>query len=513
MTTARKAPSTFSSFVPPRLAEVESELFVRRDQLHASLLAVEADTLGWDTVNAIRLPQVNAEMLKSDRSPKAFDITMQPTWTLTGSFGPWYLVRGGSGSIVFLRTPLTSATMTFNGAKLSFTDGWASIAIKLQYLPQPPKPADESWNAVEDRDGTPQYLASDDTARSQDDPAVVIQNINYGDAHPDETQKALFAGALASWFTANLAQFTYVFSVVNLNALAASGEFQWLKPTYTSYAYFNGADDDSSYFGVLNMTSGAQPEGLTNQLPPAAIPVGCAGAVLISNNNFLRQMVMPGLTKSFTKATESSFILTGAGKVIESVGDITLDDITVDGIGYTPTMQSFTLQVVGDEVQISTLTKVGISPGIDVFITATEYFTVALVNKDDGGQTLDFHKSREPKRNHWVEVAPWITITEIVIAIAAAVASTVAGKLIESLARRIVAVIIICLVAGLLAAIPEIIALVMNGKAAEALPSIGELVAEASSDVHWPGSSGFKLKTVELNGSLQLGGDLKSAAS
>lgn len=514
MTMIAPAPSAFATADIPRYADARPDIFVHRDEIPGALLAAEADTLGWDCVNAIRLPQVNAAMVAAGASPTTFDTTIQPGWTLSGTFGAWQLARGGSGAIVFLRTPLTTAHMAFTGSPdLDLTGGRATVAIKLQYLPQPPAPAPAALSAAGDEHGTEQYLASDVEARSEDDPAVVIQSIDYGSATPTELQRALFSAALADWFNANLDKFTYVFSVVNLNAQAAKEQFQWLKPTYTSYAYFNGATDDQSYFGVLNMTSGRVPEGLTNQLPPSAIPADSQGSILVSNNLFLRQMILPGLTKSFAKATESDFTINRTGTVIESINSITLDDIKVDASSYTPEMQTFTLQIVGDELQIDTKTKVNISPGIDVFITATEYYGIILVNKPEGGQTLDFKKTREPKRNHWVVTATWITVTEIIIGIAAAIASTVAGKLIQTLARRIIAIVIIALIAGLLAAIPEIIAAVMEGKAAEALPAIGELVMEASSDVAWPGSSGFTLKSAQLNGSLQLGGDLAPVGS
>ncbi|MBO0610347.1 TULIP family P47-like protein [Myceligenerans salitolerans] len=479
-----------------------------RHEIPTALLATEADTLGWDAVNAIRLPQVNEAMLESDASPAAFDTTVQEGWTLDGTFGPWQLTRGGSGAIVFLRTPIPSAHMTFpDTPDLDLTDGRATVAIKLQYLPQPPAgPATPATDG--DEGGTKQFLARDAKARSEDDPAVVIQSIDYGSSTPSELQKALFQAALANWFNDNLAAFTYVFSVVNLNARAAKEDFQWLKPTYTSYAYFNGASDEESYFGVLNLTQGDSPDGLTNQIPPSAIPSGCQGSILISNNLFLREMILPGLTKSFTGATESDFDLNSTGTVIENRDTITLDDIRIGAVDYTPELHTFRLQIVGDEIQIDTKTKVHVSPGIDAFVTATEFYRIVLVDKPDGSQTLDFARSRDPLRNHWMETATWVTVTEVIVGIVGAIAATVAGNVIATVARRIIAVIIIIVVAGILAAIPAIIAAVMEGKAADALPSIGDLVMEASSDVTWPGSSGFTLKSAELNGSFQLGGDL-----
>jgi hypothetical protein len=513
MTLTNPAPSAFATVDLPRYEDARPEIFVPRHEIPQALLAAEADTLGWDAVNAIRLPQVNEAMLDSGASPPTFSTTIQEGWTLDGTFGPWQLTRGGSGAIVFLRTPIPTAHMTFTGAPdLDLTNARATVAIKLQYLPQPPAgPTAQATRPTADDDGTPQYLASDITARSEDDPAVVVQSIDYGTGKPSELQKALFHSALADWFNDHLDAFTYVFSVVNLNSRAAEEDFQWLKPTYTSYAYFNGPTDEESYFGVLNLTLGGSPDGLTNQLPPSAIPSGCQASILVSNNLFLREMILPGLTKTFSRATESDFVLNSMGTVIESVNTVTLDDIKIGLINYTPEMQNFRLQIVGDEIQIDTLTKVNVSPGIDAFVTDTEFYKIVLVNKPDGTQTLDFAEARAPKRNHWMETAAWVTITEAIVALVGSIAATVAGKVITTAAMKIIAVIIIIIVAGILAAIPTIIAAVMDGQAADALPSIGNLVMEASSDVSWPGSSGFTLKSAQLNGSFQLGGDLDPA--
>ena len=516
MTTTMPSPSAFSTAPVVRYEETRPEIFVPRAEIAPSLLAAEADTLGWDCVNAIRLPQVNATMRTSGTTPATFDITIQPGWELHGTFAPWQLTRGGSGAIVFLRAPIPRAHMTFTGSPdLDVTDGYATVAVKLRYLPQPPAPeppqSDSTPHRVRDlldEDGEPQFLASDATARGEDDPAVVIQYVDYGSADPSELQRALFPSALAAWFNDNLDAFTYVFTTVNLNAEAAKGDFQWLKPTYTSYAYFNGATDETSYFGVLNLTKGTSADGLTNQLPPSAVPPDCEASILISNNLFLRQMIMPGLTKTFTRSTESDYVISSTGTIVESVNEITLDDVEIGGVNYTPLMQSFRMQIVGDELQVETQTKIHIMPGIDAFVRDIEFYRIILVDKPDGGQTFDFEKSREPKRNDWIERASWVDITTAIIALVGAVIASVVGKVVEVSVKSVIAVILILLVAGVLAAIPAIITAVMDGKAATALPSVADLVMEASADVTWPEKSGFRLKTAGLNGSLQLGGDL-----
>ncbi|MBC9914312.1 TULIP family P47-like protein [Chitinophaga varians] len=510
MTTQTLTPhalSTFRSFQMPQLKDIEPEIFVKKYDLPAGMLAAEADTLGWDTVNSIRMPLVNETLEKSSRYPKEFHDTVSDTWSIGGRFNAWKLVRGGSGAIVFMELPMPEAHMAFGDKSLQFNDGSATIAIKLTYLPQEP-----TGKAVagEPAEGKPQFLVANAQARGASDPAVVIQSIDYGTSAPDPMLDALFKGALGVWLNKNVALFSYVFAVVNINALASKEAFQWLKPTYTSYAYFNGPTDESSYFGVLNMTSGDSAEGLSNQLPPSSIPAGCKAALLISNKKFLNNMVMPGMSTAFPRAAQGTFAVTGNNTVIEKVGDdVELDPIPVNGINYTPWLQDFTYQIVGDEMQVNTKVKVSVGLGIDVFIQNTGYYKIKLVNKPDGGgQTLDFEESRPGKTNSWNEIATWAIVTDAIIAAITGCTAGIAKLMLKETLKRVVAYVIVAIIVGIIAAIPSIIAQVVQGKAAEVLPSIGNMVADATGDIKWPNATGFTPEKAEMNGSLQIGGKL-----
>ncbi|NML37719.1 TULIP family P47-like protein [Chitinophaga sp. G-6-1-13] len=510
MTTQTLTPhalSTFKSFQMPKLQDIEPEIFVKKYQMPAGVLATEADTLGWDTVNSIRLPVVNATLEKSSRYPKEFHDVVSENWNIGGRFNAWKLVRGGSGAIVFMELPMPEAHMAFNDQSLQFNDGSATIAIKLTYLPQEPTGKATAGKAT---DGKPQFLVANPQARSSNDPAVVIQSIDYGTSKPDTMMDTLFRGALSIWLNKNVNLFSYVFTVVNINALAAKEAFQWLKPTYTSYAYFNGPTDETSYFGVLNMTSGDSAEGLSNQLPPSSIPQGCNSALLISTKKFLNNMVLPGMSTAFPRASEGTFIVTGNNTVIEKVGnDVELDPIPVNGINYTPWLQDFTYQIVGDEMQVNTKVKVSVGLGIDVYIQNTGYYKIKLVKKPNGGgETLDFEESRVGKTNSWNEIATWAIVTDAIIAAITGCTAGIAKVMLKETLKRVVAYVIVAIIVGIIAAIPSIIAQVVQGKAAEVLPSIGGMVADATGDIKWPESTGFTPEKAEMNGSLQIGGKL-----
>lgn len=513
--TAAVRESYYRAFVPPKV--FRPKVFVPREEMPAAYLGKEATTYGWDSVNCIQVATVNASIKASGKYPKNLKITVNPntTWDIDVDFDAWQITEGGSGAIVFMKLPLTKATMTYPplgaprkaaASSFNFSDGYALISIKLRYIPQKQNPFFFGDGDIETID----ELIADAEARSPDDPPVLVQKVNYGSADPTSEEKALFEAAFAYLLTNNLGQFEYVFSVVNLNQRAAQEQFQWLKPTYTSYAYFQGLSEDTSYFAVLNQLDGNSPDGLTNQVSASAIPSGSNASILISNRLFLERMVLPGLVQAFPDAPSDAFKIPNTGEVIETSQDLALDSVKVAATNYYPKMTYFRLQVVGDEVQINTKVHIPISPGINAYVNATYYYALGLVEKEDGSMTMDFEPSEEPNVTSWYEVASWVTWAEVSVALITAVIGAVVGEVITKTATKIAVIVIITVVAGVLAVIPSLIADIAANGAAEALPPIGPMIDEAQAPVNWPDSSGFQLQTAELNGSLQFGGLLET---
>jgi len=505
--------SAFRSFELPKLNNFQPRTFVPRAEIPKALLAAEATTYGWDTVNCIRLPLVNQVLENSKDYPKELSMTLNPeeNWSIATSFDPWQIAPGGSGAILMMKLPLTAANMSFGSNKLAFNNGSVLISLKLRYVPQ--LPARLTARVGDDPADDIEKLIADAKARTPDDPAVVIQRVNYGDATPTPQEQALFEASLGLLLMQNLIAFSHVFSVVNLNQKAAEKAFFWLKPTYTSYAYFQGLDDDNSYLAVLNQTEGRSSEGLTNQVAASAIPPGMDGSILISTQLFMLQLVMPGLTRTFTNADAESFTLSDSGETISSTNSIRLEPVRVGAIDYTPIMDSFRMQIVGDEIQIRCKVSVNVSPGIDAYVDTTYFHKLGLTKKPDGSQTLTFEESGKPIINSWYNVAFWVTLTEILVTIVGAVIAAIAGPAIKEVVKSVIVVVLISIVAGVAAAVPEVIADVLTKGTADALPSIGAMLEDATAPVTWPEASGFVLKSAELSGAFQLGGAVKITPS
>lgn len=502
-----KRARSFRNFAVPKSHLLAPRVFTPRHAMPKEALAAEADTQGWDTASVMRLTQVNFALEKTGVSPAGFNEAVSDTWAINGSFGPWRMSRGGSGSIVFLRTPIPTAAMVFMGDTTEIEGATAYIQVKLNYLPHP---------QTEDPDpakGDANDLQTNANARSADDPAVVVHTIDYGSKPIGDMEKALFQSALAKWFNANLAQFNYVFAIVSLNQAASAPQFQWLKPTYTSYAYYDGSrddpSDDAAYFGALTMNGGRSPSGLANQLPASAIPQGQGGALLIGMRLFLENMVLPGVKAAFPNSSSSDFMITNDNTSIQLTRNLPMEKVKVGAIWYEPMAQDFTLQIIGDEIQTRTKVHVPISPGIDAYVLTENYYRITLVDKNDGTQTLSWVESRPAKKEHYYTKEPWVTITEVIVSIIGAIAALVAGAVLSGV-LRVVVVIIILVVAGIAAATPELIARTISDGAAKALPSINQMLAEMLGPIEWPAVAQFKLASAELNGSLQLSGSFVS---
>ena len=496
----------------PSAHELPRAPFRRRDTLMASETSSEVTTLGWDTTYALRVADVNTVLRRSGSYPTDFEKVIDPNmnYGIKGKFGAWQIALGGSGGIVFLSMPIPEGEMTSGGTKYSMANSTAYISVKLKYIPQKPKRTPPSAETLA---GANDALEIDDLKvhtvdRSEVDPAVVVQNLVFSSTPPPTYVRALMIGALQEWYNANLVRFAYIFSTVSLNEVAAHKEFQWLKPTYTGYGYFDGTTPETSYFGVLCMTDDDSAEGLTNQLAPKSIPDGTRAGFNIAMSKYMEKVILPGLSKGFPHATTSSFKLRANNTIIENTELIECDKVSVNGISYTPYIHNFTIQVVGDEIQLYTKTVINISPGIRSVVENTAYQTIVVVTKPDGKQTLDFKQTRPPRTSSYIDKDEWVTITELIVSIAGAVAGVVAGVVIKGAVKIIIACVIIAIVAGLAAATPELIAKVAGGGAASALPPIDLLVLNATAPINWPGAeSNFTLSKALLNGAFQLGGD------
>jgi hypothetical protein len=460
-------------------------------------------TNGWDTVYVIALPDVNAAIVSQKSSPTSWSATIQggtfnPTINGTGSFGDWALTTGGSGSIVRMNIPFT-ATVVVGADTIHVAGGTAFVEVKLEYIPQPPT------------DGsTPNNLKVRTAGGSQNDPVVTVSSVTYTSPAQDDGLDNALVELLAQWMNANLMQFEHVFATVNLGLDEAKGDFAWLSPTTTSYAYLDNVSISEALLGVLCMTEGRSAEDAVQEIGAGAIPQGARSSFNLSLERVMSKMVMPGLPLEFTHAPAGAFSLSEDATQITATQHFDLDAVKVGAIDYTPNVTAYAITVVDDVLQTTISVHTPISPGIDAYFSGTYFSNISLATKDDGTQSLTWTQAEDPQTNSWYTVATWVVITEAIASLILAVVGAIASGVAAAVESVVVKVLIGMLVGGVVAAIATVVSMIptwIAGSVPGPAPSVSGLVDGATQPQKWADSAEFKITQAVLNGGLQLGGN------
>ncbi|MFE0460268.1 TULIP family P47-like protein [Kitasatospora sp. NPDC058965] len=466
--------------------------------------SIPYNTNGWDTVYVIPLPDVNRAIADKKTSPTSWTADLpaslfSPAIHGAGGFGTWALATGGSGSIVRMHIPFT-ATVTAGTTAITVTGGTAYVEVKLVYIPQPPA-----------ADGTkPNNLKVRTSGGSPDDPVVTVSSVAYTTPAHDASLDNVLEQLLAQWFNANLQQFQHVFATVNLGEEEAAGDFAWLSPTETDYAYIDNADITKALLGVLCMTENRSSEGAVQEIAAGAVPAGARASFNLSLERFMAKMVLPSLPAEFPHAAAGIFQLGNNDTQIASTTGFTLDPVNVAGVNYTPNVTTYTMNLDGATMQTYLYIHTPISPGIDAYCEITYYNTMALATKADGTQSLTWIQSRPTDEKTWYTVASWITITEAVADVILAVIGAVVGNIVTAVERLIARVLVALLVGGVVSAVAAVLEKVpewIAGSVPDAIPTVNALVGGATKPTTWADSTDFKITEVVLNGGLQLGGN------
>ncbi len=302
-----------------------------------------------------------------------------------------------------------TATMIMQGKEWVVTDGTTNFYLFLST----DKFNDEFLNVYQYETAWKNNLQALKQAVSDDEPAVsIIQIIN----NPTTGIAAdVFPQLLSDWFNANIGNFNYVFSMLDLTPLIAKQtNYTWMLPSATSYAVTDQGTLDTSIFGVLTMVEG-NAAGDNHQVSPYAIPTGADAGFLISGPNFMKYMLLAGAQEIFNQAPASSFTITNDGLTVQNsarilFGKFHMDDDPTASIadnGYSAQLDAGNLS----QDLINTLfnANINVSSGYSAQVTeagsqwllttGSDNSTEWIVNKNTTSGNLDFFQAT----SIWVE--------------------------------------------------------------------------------------------------------------
>jgi hypothetical protein len=456
--------------------------------------SVAVYTYGWDTAFAIPVPDVNQAIVAHKSSPPSFSVT-KPTYTVTGNFGDWQICAGGDGKAVRMIWPLTDVilTLTSNGKRFSF-NGQAVVEVELHYIPHDAVAADGS--------GNPQALVVNPSSPGANIPPLSIVAVDLNPT-PGTISNALVTQGLLSWGTDHLGDFAHVFAVVDLNRIVDQGQWAFVTPNYTDYAYLDGDTLADSTFAVLCMTGTRTGNTLPEQVSGAAIPRGSEAGFVVSQGRTLDDLVKPSIMLAYPRLTESNFLLNSdqTELYLTNGTSVALAPVEHDGSTYNPYLTNLTLQSQGSTLILNSYTTTDIALGITATCQSTHWYGVTL-GTSSNGQTLTFTELQPASIVHNIYQSGGSIITEIIIAIVAAIALLILAILTDG-AALIVGGLVIGLILGAASITPPLIEKLNQDDS----PSIDLLLVNAVDPITWTGSSEFTLNYASLNASLQLGGN------
>lgn len=470
-----------------------------------------ADTFGWDTAFAIRASDVNAAIQRQHSSPSSFAAdTTDPgshfAVHVAGEFSDWQITLGGSGRLIHMSTPVTAleaSGTSREGQSLSYTfgPGTFEIQVELEYVPHTDPPAEGS--------GTFHQLMVKSQPVASEQVVTVLGGYGFGvSTDPSHLDFSVVAddvkAAMQTWFNDNLSDFEHVFATVNLNRTADEGQFAWLLPTYTSYAYIDGATLDDSILGILCMTDGRSADGLDQEISPNAIPAGSRAGFLIAPERFIVEMLWPSMPHVYEGVKTSDFApRTDATGLTLAAGPVLINDLPDNsGTLHTSYLENFELSTSNQVLSIDAVTKTEVSAGIQAYTRTQATYSVQLHDLSPTQQTIYYVPvGVDVPPESWTVEDPGIAIAKIFIDIAAAIAAFAIGVLTDG-AGFVIAAVVIGVLVGVAEKVPDMVAAANSDES----PSISLLAFNAIDPLQWSDQKDFNLDQVTLNYSLQMGG-------
>lgn len=453
-------------------------------------------TYGWDTAFAIPVTDVNKAIIDHGSSPARFSI-QESGFSVTAEFGPWQVCQGGDGKDVRLLLPMKHGTLTYGatGKSFSFDSASAVVEVQLHYIPH------GDANSLTPASGQPHALVVKNQS-TDGTPVLSVISLQTQPALGTVTQ-ALLQQALSDWGNANLGEFAHVFSVVDLNRMVDQGQWGFVTPNYTSYAYLDRDTLQDSVFAVLCMTGKRSGQQVSEEISALAIPAGSRAGFLVSQARTLQDLVRPAIQGAYPGLTNENFVMSDDGTTLYLTDhtSVNLPPVQKDGHPYHPRLTQLQVKSNGEILTLTSRTETEIAAGITATCTAVHWYKLAL-GKSGAGQTIVFTEAQPPSIVHEIHQSEGSQITQFVIELVAAVALLILAVLTDG-AALVVGGLVIGLIMGADQMVPALIEKLNKDDS----PAIDLLLVNAVDPVRWTGSSSFKLNYASLNMSLQLGGD------
>jgi len=315
----------------------------------------------WDLVFTCSCQYINKELSQNyDKYIKSFNYE-DSSIKVTGEFGPWEIVPGGSLTLLNLKTPIKSGKVCINELNKNFAiDGAVPLVqLQLSFVDSD----DNSYKQLKFNCKVVGEKANDLTEGA----VTVIKADTTGTLKkndPSGLTEALLPTALAKSLIENQEQLAFVFASV----LGVPNNNEWLSVKNMVYAYQQYIDNTIlGNIAILGMLSDCDVSSQTSVFDEKLLRQGENFGFILSGEKFLQNIIMPKLPDSYKGSNINQFKMCDG--YICNNGDIKLNKVKVGAIWYPPIINKLKIYIDNNFIRTHAEGKCNITGLTDAYIT------------------------------------------------------------------------------------------------------------------------------------------------
>jgi len=272
----------------------------------------------WDAVFACSGTWINARLKESEKKFPASFAYEDDAVKISGDFGSWTMVPGGTGRFIHFDTPVTNGTLLDKASGKSYSlDGAIPIVqFQLDFV-TPAGKSDQKHLKFDCRvvgknpgDKTPGAVTvlNPDSRKDSPIPGLVSDVLGV---------------ALAHAFIASRQELSFVFAELSLAPPAGAS---WLTLKQLTYAYQQNDDNELGNLAVLGMLSDVSIKDIEPVFDTRLMAGGHDFGFVLAASRFFEHVLLPAMPQAYKGSNASQFSWDGATK-ISNHGNVTLDKI------------------------------------------------------------------------------------------------------------------------------------------------------------------------------------------